>query len=136
MAKLVIALLLVATFCAVAQQADARGKFAGTWEAKWKDRVICTIRLKPGDPISGEMQSCSIHVDPNGDLMEPETTEDPDGPPEAILRPKLKGEMLSFEEEDGSDVIKFELKLVGEGKAELRIQGSPVRINPIPFTRK
>ena len=32
----------------VAQDAEAQKKFAGTWEAKWKDKVICTLRLRAG----------------------------------------------------------------------------------------
>ena len=136
MAKLSIALLLLAGLPASAQQNDARNKFVGTWEAKWKDKVICTIRLRAGDPVSGETEACNIHVDDNGDLQEPESSEPGDGQPATIVRSKLTGETLTFEEDEGGEVIKFELRLVGEGKAELRIPGAPVRINPIPFTRK
>jgi hypothetical protein len=49
---------------------------------------------------------------------------------------KVSGNILTFEEKDGDDVMKFELRLVGEGKAELRFPDAPVRINPIPFVRK
>jgi hypothetical protein len=136
MAKSIIALLAVASLSAVAEQTDVRNKFVGTWEAKWKEKVICTIRLRSGDPISGETQACSIRVDANGDLLEPETTRPSDGPPAPILNPKLNGEVLTFEEQDGSDVLKFEMRIVSEGKAELRFPGAPVQINPVAFTRK
>ena len=136
MAKLITALLALAGLSAAAEQTDVRNKFVGTWEAKWKDKVICTIRLRSGDPISGETQACTIRADDNGDLLEPETTGPSAGSPAPILNPKLNGEALTFEERDDSEVVKFEMRLVGEGKAELRFLNAPVRINPIAFTRK
>lgn len=118
-----------------AQDAEAQKKFAGTWEAKWKDKVICTIRLKAGEPISGETEACNINVDANGDLQEPESTDHSDAP-SPILNAKLEGDTLRFEEKDGDDVLKFEMKLLGDGRAELRILDSPVPIKPIHFDRK
>ena len=58
-----------------ARDVTAQKKFAGTWEAKRKDKVICTIRLNSGEQISGETKACSINVDANGDLQEPASTE-------------------------------------------------------------
>jgi hypothetical protein len=118
-----------------AQDAEAQKKFAGTWEAKWKDKVICTIRLKAGTGISGETEACSIQVDSNGDLQEPESTEHPEKP-SPILNAKLQGDILAFEEQDDDDVIKFEMKLIGDGRAELRILDAPVKMKPIHFERK
>jgi bla regulator protein BlaR1 len=45
MAKLTIAFLALAGFYATADQADARKKFVGTWEARWKNKVIWTMLL-------------------------------------------------------------------------------------------
>jgi hypothetical protein len=118
-----------------AQDAEAQKKFAGTWEAKWKDKVICTLRLKAGERISGETEACSINVDANGDLQEPEPTGHSDKP-SPLLNAKLQGDTLTFEEKDGDDVLKFEMKLLGDGRAELRILDSPVPIKPIHFDRK
>ena len=50
MLRLILALLPVLACLPLA----AQEKFAGTWEAKFKDQVICTIRVRAGDPISGE----------------------------------------------------------------------------------
>src|SRR5271165_2695596 len=135
MTKFVTAPLLFACLSALAQETGARNKFVGTWEARWKDQVICTIRLTPGEPVSGETDSCSIRVDGNGDLQEPESTGQP-GEPTPILNARLEGETLTFEEKDSDEVIKFEFRLIGDRKAELRFPNAPVRINPIPFTRK
>ena len=136
MPRFTIALLpLLACLSLIAQDTDAQKKFAGTWEAKFRDKVICTIRVKAGDPISGETAACSIDVDENGDLKEPESTDRPDEP-SPMLNPKLQGDTLTFEEKDGDDVLKFEMKVVGDGQAELRILNSPVPIKPIHFARK
>jgi hypothetical protein len=136
-----IALLPLLNYLPLAAQgAEAQKKFAGTWEAKWKDKVICTVRLKAGDQISGETEACSIHVDSNGDLQEPESTEQSDKPspgkPSPILNAKLQGDTLAFEEKDDDEVVKFEMKLIGDGRAELRILDAPVQIKPIHFERK
>jgi hypothetical protein len=136
MVRFLVALLpLLACLPLAAQDVEAQKKFAGTWEAKFKDKVICTIALTAGEPISGETGGCSISVDENGDLQEPESTE-PSDKRSPMINPKLHGDTLTFEDKDNDDVIKFEMKLVGDGQAELRILDSPVPIKPIHFTRK
>jgi hypothetical protein len=132
---LIAMLPLLNSLPVAAQDAEAQKKFAGTWEAKWKDKVICTIRLKAGERISGETEACSIQVDSHGDLQEPESTEHADKP-SPILNAKLQGDTLAFEEQDDGDVVKFEMKLIGDGRAELRILDAPVQIKPIHFERK
>jgi hypothetical protein len=134
--RFVVALLpLLSCLPLMAQATDAQKKFAGTWEAKFKDTVICTIRVKAGDPISGETAGCSINVDENGDLKEPDSADRPDDP-SPIFNPKIQGDTLTFEEKEGDEVIKFEMKVVGDGQAELKILNSPVPIKPIHFARK
>jgi len=134
MRKFVVALLtLLAGLPLAAQDAEAQKKFAGTWEAKFKDKVICTIRVKAGEQVSGEMADCNISVDGNGDLQESESTQH--DTPEPMLNPRVQGDTLSFESKDDNDVVKFEMKLIGEGKAELKILDPPVAVKPIPFKR-
>src|SRR5258708_8689683 len=129
-----IALLPVLTCLRLAaQDAEAQKKFAGTWEAKLKDKVICTLRLKAGEQISGETEACSINVDANGDLQERDSTERSDNSPSPILNAKLQGDALVFEEKNGDEVLKFELKLIGERRADFRILNSPIPIITIHF---
>ncbi len=136
MGSFMIALVsLLASLPLAAQDAEAQKQFAGTWEAKWKDKVICTLRLKAGEQIAGETVACSFQVDANGDLQEPESAEHPDNPL-PILNAKLTGDTLTFEENDGDEVMKFEMKLIADGQAELRILDAPVPIKPIRFDRK
>ena len=136
MPRFVTALLpLLACLPLAAQDAEAQKKFAGTWEARFKDKVICTIRVKAGEPISGETADCSISVDENGNLKEPDPADRLDKP-SPMLKPEVHGDTLTFEEQDDDDVLKFEMKLVGDGEAELRILNSPVPLKPIRFARK
>jgi hypothetical protein len=128
-------LLLLACLPLAAQDAEAQKKFAGIWEAKFKDKVICTITLKAGESISGETTSCSINVDENGDLQEPDATQHSDTA-SAMLNPTIHGDTLTFEDKDDDEVLKFEMKLVADGQAELKILDSPVPIKPIHFARK
>jgi hypothetical protein len=118
-----------------AQDADTQKKFAGTWEAKYKDKVICTIRVKAGETISGETADCTINVDQNGDLQEPDSTQHADEA-SPMLNPRVRGDTLAFENKDNDEVLKFEMKLVGDGQAELTILDSPVPLKPIHFARK
>ncbi len=128
-------IVLLTCLALAGQDAAAQKKFAGTWEAKWKDKVVCTITLKAGAQISGETFACSIHVDANGDLDEPEST-GTDGTPAPIINAKLHGDTLTFQEKEEGEVIQFEMKLVGDGRAELKILDAPVLIKPIRFDRK
>jgi hypothetical protein len=131
-----IALLpLLTSVPLAAQDAELQKKFAGTWEAKWRDKVICTLRLKAGEQISGETEACNINVDGNGDLQEPESTDHSD-PPSPILNAKLQGDTLTFDVKEDDDVLKFEMKVLGDGRAELRILDPPISMKPIHFDRK
>jgi hypothetical protein len=127
--------LLPLLFSLSAQDSEVQKRFTGTWEAKLKDKVICSITLRAGEPISGEMDFCSIHVDANGDLQEPESIQQP-GNPSPLLNVKLHGDTLTFEQKDEDDAVKLEMKLVAEGRAEVKILYAPVLIKPISFGRK
>jgi hypothetical protein len=130
-----VLLPLLACLPLAAQDANVQKKFAGTWEAKFKDKVICTIRVKAGDPISGETANCGISVDANGDLQEPDSADRPDQP-SPMLNPKVHGDTLTFDEKEDDEVLKFEMKIVGDGQADLTILDAPVPIKPIHFARK
>ena len=135
MLRLTSALLIFTGLSLPAQDSDNAKKFIGEWQAKFKDKVVCIIRLKAGDPISGASENCNINVDANGELQEPDSGNQPDRTT-PIVNPKLQGSKLTYEENDGDDVLKFEFTLVGDGKAELKIVDAPVAVKPIPFTRQ
>jgi len=100
-------------------------------------RIVVALLLAACLPLAAqEAEACNISVDENGELKEPESAEPSDEPPSPILNAKLQAETLTFEEKDGDDVMKFEMKLVGDGQAELKILDAPVPVKPIHFARK
>ncbi len=139
MRKLTICILFLAALAslALAQDADAQKRFAGTWVAKVHDKVICTIKLEAAQPITGAMHACQINIDGDGQLIEPEESR-ADDKPEPILDPKIQGDTLSFglKDEDGEPPMKLELQLTGDRQAELRILDAPGPIKPIHFARQ
>jgi hypothetical protein len=139
MRKLATPILYLATLTSLvlAQDADVQKRFAGAWVAKVHDKVVCTIKLEAAQTISGAMHACQIHVDGDGELIEPEAAET-DDKPEPLLDPKIQAGTLAFgiKDEDGEPPLKLELKLTGEGQAELRFVGAPVAIKPIHFAKQ
>jgi hypothetical protein len=117
-----------------AQSADHR--FAGKWEAKFKDQVICSIELRAEGAISGAMEDCRIKVDADGNLVEPDAS-DTVSRPSPISDVKLAGSVLSFacKDEDDAEATTFELRLIKEGAADLQVTNAPVKIKPIRFVR-
>ena len=134
MFRLASAVLLFGAVCLQADDSDTAKKFIGEWQAKYKDTVVCTIRLHPGDPISGEAEACNINVDANGNLQEPDPANQSDEA-SPILNAKVQGSTLTFEEKEGDDIIRFEFTAVGDGRAELKLMNAPVAVKPIPFSR-
>jgi len=52
-----------------------------------------------------------------------------------MLNPRVHGDTLSFEHKEDGEVVKFEMKLVGDGQAELTILDAPVPVKPIHFAK-
>jgi len=90
-----IALLPLLTFAA-SRSARRRGAktFAGLG-GEVEGKVICTLRLKAGEQISGEMR-LQHSSGRERDLKEPEPTEHSDKP-SPLLNAKLQGDTLTFE---------------------------------------
>ena len=135
---LVFLLAVISSTVLAAQDSGAQKRFAGLWEAKLKDKVICAIKLEAAQTISGAVLACQIHVNGDGELIEQESSDASDDKPEPILDPKVQGDTLSFavKDEDDEQPLKFELKLTGEAQAELRILNAPAPVKPIHFEKK
>jgi hypothetical protein len=130
----IFVVLLPLALLALPQDGGVPKRFAGRWEAKFEDKAICTINLEVANPVSGNMHACNVNVNEDGDLIEPEGSDDKTDP---ILDPKLQGDTLSYsvKDEDGGEPLKFELKLTGEGRAELTFLNAPVKMKPIRFEK-
>ena len=115
--------------------AAEQSKFAGVWEARFKGEVFMILKLEPGDPISGSLSGGNISVNDDGDLTEASGG----GKELAISNPKVDGNKLSFAwKEDEEETLKFEMRLTGDGEAQLQFMDMPEghRIKPFPIKRK
>jgi len=137
MGRYPIALVSIAALASglAAARASEGQRFAGTWEARYKGTLICTIKVEAGDKITGALYGCSINVNNDGDLLDSEIPIKPDEA-SPIRNFSVREKTLSFEVNDGGDAMKFALVITGEGQAELQFLEAPVKIKPIRFERK
>jgi hypothetical protein len=131
--------LALALLAALSLQAAAQKAFAGVWEAKFKDRVFCVLKVDMGDGITGTLSPGRITVNDQGDITDAEpSTPEPSGHELPILNPKVRDNTLSFDwKEDDEEATQFEMKITGEGEAELRLlntEGHPIK--PIRLKRR
>ena len=132
-------LLAVALLAALAQKANTGKEFAGVWEATFKDRVFCVLKLEVDDRITGTLSPGRITVNDEGDITNAEpSTPEPSGDDLPILNPKVRDNTLSFDwKEDDGEATQFEMEITGEGEAELRLLNTDGRvIKPIQLKRK
>ncbi|HTP35908.1 MAG TPA: hypothetical protein VMJ75_27225 [Candidatus Acidoferrales bacterium] len=112
----VAATLLLITGLAIAAGQD---KFAGTWQASFKNTVFLVLKVKAGEKISGTMNAGGLTLNDEGDLQEVRPVGDNEAP---IFFAHVDGDKLVFEfQDDDDDVLSFELKLTAEDAGELRI---------------
>lgn len=134
-----IRILAAALVCVVLGSAQEASQFAGAWQAKVKDSVVCTIGLKADDggKLSGWMFACNVEADSDGNLIEAEPPDDTVKNPTPLVNVRFENGILMFAVKDdgGDEAIGFEMKLAGRGIADLRIVDSPVPIKPIRLTR-
>jgi hypothetical protein len=103
----------------VASLAAEETKFSGTWEASAGDKVFLVLKLQAGSKISGTLNAGSISMDDEGNLVEAGPVEDKESP---IFFARAEGDKLEFDfQDEDNEVMHFELKLVAENRAELRI---------------
>lgn len=131
--------LALALLAALSQQADAQKAFAGVWEAKFKDRVFCVLKVDMDDKITGTLSPGRITVNDEGDITDAEpSTPEPSGKDLPILNPKVRDNTLSFVwKEDDEEATQFEMKITGKGEAELRLLNTEGHaLKPIRLKRK
>ena len=131
----ILPLVCFALVSAVSSQEDtaAQKRFAGTWQAKFNDKVFLTVRLEPGARMSGIVSTGRITVDDDGELTEAEAS--PEGKESDVMHARIDGERLTFETDDDGELMKFEMRITSDGKAELRFVGQSMKINPIRLNR-
>ncbi len=137
--RFLLALSIVAGLSAALCGQENPKAFAGTWEGKFKGAVFCVLKLESGDQISGTLSPGRISVNEEGDITDAQPSDpEPSGKDRPILNPKIEDGKLSFDWKDSDDeTSKLELKITGEGEAELRfVVDSEHAIKPIVLRRK
>jgi len=136
--KLIPASVITILLATLSMAHGASGsRFDGTWEARIKGSLICTLKLKTGAEITGTMYGCNIRVNDAGDLLESEPAGEPTDP-ERILNAQLHDNTVTFEMRDPDDEspIRFALRLTGRSRAELTLLNPPMRVKPIHFEKR
>ncbi|MBV8820374.1 MAG: hypothetical protein JO022_18585 [Acidobacteriaceae bacterium] len=124
-------LLLLVLACTVSAQDN---NFQGTWEAKFKGTIFCILNINESKEVSGSLVCGSLSVDDSGELTEVGAPGDRARMP--LQQIKADERIMSFAVDDGDGPMKFEFRITGEERAELRFLDAPQKINPIRFTRQ
>ena len=132
--------LLLAAVVALFSQSPAQ-PFDGTWTADFQGRPLVRLELHAADnTLTGRLQLADIHVDSTGVV---DGVNGPLSAPAPIADVIVRDRTVSFTRHDGADVDPFQLVLLADGRAELRLiptdelrqelarDGIPV---PKPFT--
>lgn len=122
-----LALLAVAASFAIGQQ-RAPARFAGVWNAEHRGKTFVILKLKNSEPPSGSIAAGNVRADDAGRVIEVEEEARNERPLGDIAE---KDAVLSFSSRDNSgEIIRYEMRLIGEKEAELRILEAPIQ----PFT--
>ena len=133
MKRTAVILFFAAVFGALAGN-TTETSFAGTWEAKLKDKVFCVLAIAVKDgKLVGAMSAVNISADDDGNLIDAE----PAGPDLTLRDIKFENDRITFVQPDGDDVTKCEIKLTGDGAAELRfLDPGPDILKPVQLRRR
>jgi hypothetical protein len=133
-----LSLLLLASLGALAQQ-TSEASFVGAWEAKIKDTVFLVLKITNDGKLAGTMSEVDISADADGNITDAE----PAGKESPIRDVRLEDGKLTFREPkenkgQDADDWRWEVKITGEGAAELRPINAPpdVKMKPIPLRRR
>ena len=99
------------------------------------------LKLEAGSKLSGTFSPGRVTVNDDGDIIDADPSEpDASGDGFPILNPKAVDAKLSFDWKEGEaddETLHFEMKLIGNGEAELRFAGAGApTIKPIRLKRK
>ncbi|MBL8232902.1 MAG: hypothetical protein JNL98_30665 [Bryobacterales bacterium] len=129
---------LLLTMLAILGSGQDASRFEGKWQARLKEEVICTIELGAGETPRGAMIDCRVNIDADGNLTEADPSDDPDQRM-PISKARIASGVLTFQDKEGDDteVLKFEMRIVGGDVAELLLVNFPAGVKPKPirFTR-
>lgn len=124
------------------QQLDRQsaGKFAGVWQMKHDGVAVITVKLtQSASGLSGSIAG-NLELDDDGNLI---AGDDSAGLPlDPVSDLVIDGDKLTFKLKSEDPALEFEMRLVDENKAEIRLVNLPPdapelvrKMKPIPLAR-
>jgi hypothetical protein len=109
--------VVVAAACLASQAAGT--SIAGRWTAQFEARTFVTVELTSANgTVTGLISLGDVEVDKQGALRR---VREPQRKPTPIFEVSQTGSTLRFAVKDGNDTDLFELRVLDEGRAELRM---------------
>lgn len=103
-------------------------KFAGTWHWMFEGRSFATMVLvRDSSGFTGTVTPSQIALNDDGTLRQADALAD--STPKRIAKAKLEGSALHITVEDG---FEFTVSLKDDTHAEIKPQGAPPNMKPIP----
>ena len=125
----------VSLLASIALHAAALDDWAGVWNASLKGKPYLILKLTSGaGRLSGTLRAGQVETDDRGNVI---AIQSPPSREYPLKYMKLTGATLSFRTIDtGGDAIQYEMRLTGEGAAELRLPDAPAPLAPFALKRE
>lgn len=92
--------------------------YVGTWTAEQGGQSHVRLELTAAnDTLGGRISLANIHIDPRGDVGEILSAL---GEPTPLFDLAWRNQTLTFARKEGDNIDRFEMTLIGDGRADLR----------------
>ena len=93
-------------------------RFTGTWRGEYKGKTFLVLQLEEDEPLAGTIAAGQISADEDGRITR---VEQPPGPARRVSKCDITGRRLRFKTgRDGGDIF-YEMSVLADGVAELRV---------------
>jgi hypothetical protein len=111
--------LVIALIASTLGQVPDVQRFAGRWAADHDGRPVVRLDLRMNaGTLGGSIQLADIHVDARGEV---ETVQSGLSAAAALFDVTSRSGALAFSRRDGNDIDQFELRVIDDRAAELRL---------------
>ena len=92
--------------------------YAGIWAAEQGGQIFVRLELTTAnDTLGGRISLADIHIDPRGEIGEVRSAL---GQPTPVFDLARRNQTLTFACKQGDDIDRFEMTVIGDGRADLR----------------
>ena len=124
--------LMTGLFAWTGEASDVQS-FAGTWKGQFNGQTFVVLKLQViDDKIDGTASVGTIDVGPDGEVNEVTSEAEEE---KKIIDPQMREDTLSFKVKDGDETNTLDFKLLGGGKAQLKMVGGPPNIKPFKLVK-